>query len=105
MHLPTIFAALLLPLAAIAEDLSTTTATSTLTLTKTLTLQRAAMSTGHNSTASFHPTTASTTLQPSASTTTPGQSITSPPNNAGSALGAAHVAAAAMAGVVVAAFL
>ncbi|GAB1312507.1 hypothetical protein MFIFM68171_02717 [Madurella fahalii] len=101
MHLPTIFAALLLPLAAVAEEMTTTTATSYLTLTRTITLQRAQMTGVSNSTGL--PPTASTTLTPPGSTTTQPPADTT--GNAGSTLGGAHVAAAAVAGVVVAVFL
>ncbi|SPQ19877.1 94cb5014-1beb-48f4-ab64-7a4cd3df3472 [Thermothielavioides terrestris] len=106
MHLPTIFTALLLPLAAVAQEV-TTTSTSTVTITKTLTLQRAVVTVPSNTT-SFHPTAPSapsTTLtQPSA--TGAGASISPTPNAAGPALGgAAHVAAVAVAGVIAAALL
>ncbi|KAK4041510.1 hypothetical protein C8A01DRAFT_34462 [Parachaetomium inaequale] len=102
MHLPTILAAVLLPLAAVAEGLTTTTSTSTLTLTKTLTLQRAAMTAASNSSATF--TSYSATLTPASSTTSPGAAATSD-KNAGSALAAAHLAALGVAGGVAAALL
>lgn len=104
MHLPTIFTALLLPLAAVAQDV-TQISTSTVTLTKTLTLQRAAVTTVSNST-SFHPTAPSTALTTPASHTGAASSVTPNPNGAVPALGgAAHIAAVAVAGIIAAGLL
>ncbi|KAK0671694.1 hypothetical protein QBC41DRAFT_300382 [Cercophora samala] len=104
MQLSALFTALLLPLMAVAEGESTTTKTKTLTLTETLTLQRLqAVHTGsHNTT--VLPTGSTTTFNP-ASTTTSGPTFSPTPDNAAGALNAANVAAAAMAGIVVVAFL
>lgn len=106
MQLSALFTALLLPLMAVAEGESTTTKTKTLTLTETLTLQRlqAAHTGSHNSTAALQ-TGATTTFNPAASTTTSGPTLNPTPDNAAGALNAANVAAAAMAGIVVVAFL
>lgn len=100
MHLPTILTALLLPLAAVAEEMTTTTATSYLTLTRTVTLQRAQM-TGVSNSTSLLPT--ATTISPPGSANT--DATGNPADSAGSALSGANVAAAAVAGVVIAALL
>jgi carbohydrate-binding DOMON domain-containing protein len=100
MHLPTLFAAVLLPLAAVADDLTTTTSTSTLTLTKTLTLQRAQMTVVANSTSittTFTPPTPTSSSEPAATT--------SADPNGGLALRAGQMAALGVAGAVVAILL
>ncbi|KAK3988447.1 hypothetical protein QBC44DRAFT_371103 [Cladorrhinum sp. PSN332] len=99
MQLSSIITALMLPLLAVAAETSTVTATSTTTLTKTVTLHRVQATGVHNGTHSV-----SSTLSPPSSTIT-GSPISPSPDNAAGALGAVNVAAAAMAGVVVAAFL
>ncbi|KAL2192601.1 hypothetical protein P885DRAFT_82060 [Corynascus similis CBS 632.67] len=85
MHLPTIVAALLLPLAAVAQDdLTTITSTSTITRTKTITVDHA------------------TVTDASSSATHTGHSTTITPS---STLGAANLAALGVAGVVAVALL
>ncbi|KAK4464575.1 hypothetical protein QBC42DRAFT_284344 [Cladorrhinum samala] len=100
MQLSSIITALLLPLLAVAEETSTVTATSTVTLTRTVTLQRAQVTGLNNGTWAGTTATISSPV-----TTTTGAPIVPSPDNAAGALGAANVAAVAVAGVVVAAFL
>ncbi|KAI1104518.1 hypothetical protein F4804DRAFT_332179 [Jackrogersella minutella] len=115
MQISAILATALLPLLAVAD---TSTTTSTMTMTKYITIEKAASSTIYsaNSTSVFPtgaasgsstfvvPTTASgsegtpTTAAPSLSPTIDNQ-------NAGAALGSAHVAFVGLAGMVVAALL
>jgi len=112
MHLPTIVAAFLLPLLALAEEPDTTvTSTSYETLTRTVTLIRNASSTvtyGNSSITSHYstgsPTSLSSYVTATATSTTPAIPSVSVPG-AASSLGGAHVAVMAMAGVVVAALL
>lgn len=113
MHLPTIVAAFLLPLLALAEEADTTiTSTSYETLTRTVTLVRNASSTyaygnssitGHYSTGT--PTALSSYISATATSTTPGIPSASVATGAAPSLGGAHVAVMAMAGAVVAALL
>ncbi|KAB5562732.1 hypothetical protein GE09DRAFT_1056523 [Coniochaeta sp. 2T2.1] len=111
MHLPTIATALLLPLLAAAEGLTTTQITSTITQTQTITLRRNHVVTstyGSNSTATYLPTgtgvsTTSFTTGKATGSASPSASPIS--KNAGSALGAAHVVFAGVAGMAVVALL
>lgn len=119
MRLSSIFAAALLPLAAMAEDDSTysTTSTSTMTMTKYITLERASTATGapwgSNGTATYMPTgTGGVYPTPTASPSNgdsgsgaPAATSSVPPPSAGVALNGANVALAAVAGVVVAALM
>jgi hypothetical protein len=103
MHVPTLLATLVLPLAAVAEEMTTTTSTSTVTLTKTVTLQRAEVTGGSNSFASFIPS--STVRLPASTTATEQAAATTSDKNAASALGAGHMGVVAVAGVVAAVLL
>jgi hypothetical protein len=110
MHLPTIATALLLPVLAAADSLSSTTATMTSTMTQTVTLMRAHTVTStlaYNSTTSYMPTGGSgtTTSFVAPTTTGPSASVSPISKNAGSTLGAAHVVIAGIAGVVVVAMM
>jgi len=115
MHLSKIFAALALPLLAVAEgDTSTTTMTRYQTLTKTVELKAVVTETSiiTNSSSSYLPigTSSSFTIPTSEASTTASPTEQAPipsvtPDNAGSALGSAHVALFAAAGMVVAALL
>jgi hypothetical protein len=96
----------LLPLLAAAN---TSTLTSYLTMTKTITIERVATSTAYNTTSAYYLPTGSTVL---ASTTTVGgaskttsSTVVSPTINAAMSLNAATVAAAGVAGMVMAAFM
>ncbi|OTA97630.1 hypothetical protein M434DRAFT_26664 [Hypoxylon sp. CO27-5] len=113
MQILTLVATALLPLLAVAE---TSTTTSTLTMTKYITIQRVATSSVYsaNST-SVYPTGTGSSSFVAATTTTgaDGTPTTVAPTvspsidnqNAGAALGSAHVALAGLAGVVVAALI
>lgn len=112
MHIPTIVAAFLLPLLALAEEANTTvTSTSYETLTRTVTLIRNASSivTYGNSSITSHYSTGTPTALSSyvSATVTPTKPGVPAPSviGAASSLGGAHVAVMAMAGVVVAALL
>jgi hypothetical protein len=102
MHLPTLLAALVLPLAAVADDITTTSYT-TMTITRTVTLRRAAVTGTSNSFASFIPS--STARLPASTTSFEQAATTTADKNAAPALGAGHVGVVAVAGVVAAALL
>ncbi|KAJ9155506.1 hypothetical protein NKR23_g2085 [Pleurostoma richardsiae] len=117
MQLTTLLTAALLPLVALAQD-STTTATSTVYLTKTIKIAKVVATTTmtyNNATSSYMPTgtgassiiLASTTTPSEAGSTTSTGAVVSPSidNNSGSSLGAAQVAIAGVAGIVVAALM
>ncbi|KAI1417314.1 hypothetical protein F5Y13DRAFT_83034 [Hypoxylon sp. FL1857] len=114
MQLSAIVATVLLPLLAVAD---TSTTTSTMTMTKYITIQKVATSSvfSANST-SYYPTgtgSISSIVVPTTTTGADGSPTTAAPTvspsidnqNAGAALGSAHVALAGLAGVVVAALM
>ncbi|KAK3695786.1 hypothetical protein B0T22DRAFT_438733 [Podospora appendiculata] len=123
MHFSRIASLLLLPLLAVADSTAaaadpaeiTTTATTYMTLTKTITLQRAGTHTAtiNGTITSLKPTISAPSSDLAPSTTlsfTPSNTISASiqsqtAGNAGSALSPAHVVAAAMAGVFVAALV
>jgi len=98
MHIAKIAAALLLPLAAVAEEpLTTVTSTSYQTLTKTITLERAAIETvGSNATVALSTPTGSSK---------PATSTPATPTGAASTLSGAPMALVAVAGAVFAVLL
>lgn len=110
MHFSAIVAAALLPLLAVAE---TSTLTSYLTMTKTITIEKAATYTAYNTTSSYYLPTgtgaitvlSSTTTVPAGATKTTTSATVSPTINAAGSLSAAKVAAAGVAGMVMAAFM